>query len=86
MDQEKIRKGILTRLKTVRGHIQGIEKMIEEEKTCEDILLQVAAVKSSIDKIGSIIIEDHAKECLLQDDITTEEVDKILKTIIKFTK
>ncbi|SDK02572.1 metal-sensitive transcriptional regulator [Natronincola ferrireducens] len=86
MDQQQIRKDILNRLKTIKGHIQGIEKMIEEEKACDDVLLQIAAVKSSLEKVGSIIVEDHAKECLLRENITRDEVDKILKTIMKFSK
>ncbi|AOY75980.1 metal-sensitive transcriptional regulator [Clostridium formicaceticum] len=86
MEQQQIRKDILNRLKTIKGHIQGIEKMIEEEKSCEDILLQIAAVKSSVEKVGSIIIEGHAKDCLLKENITSEEVERILKTVMKFAK
>lgn len=86
MREQQIRKDILNRLKTVKGHIQGIEKMVEEDKSCEEVLLQVAAVKSSIEKVGSLIVEDHAKECLLKENITAEEVDRILKTVIKFAK
>lgn len=86
MEEQEIRKDISNRLKTIKGHIQGIEKMVEDEKPCKDILLQIAAVKSSIEKVGVIIVEDHARECLLKGDITLEEVDKILKTIIKFMK
>ncbi|SET28154.1 DNA-binding transcriptional regulator, FrmR family [Natronincola peptidivorans] len=86
MQQEQIRKDILNRLKTVKGHIQGIEKMVSEDKSCEDILLQIAAVKSSIEKVGALIVEEHAKDCLLKDNITPEEVNNILKTVIKFAK
>lgn len=86
MDQLQAKKDILNRLKTVKGHIQGIEKMVEEEKSCDEILLQIAAVKSSIERVGFIIIEEHTKDCLLKENITPEEVDRILKTIIKFAK
>ena len=45
-------KQILTRLKTVRGHVAAVERMIEEEKTCEEVLLQLVAIRSAeaIDK------------------------------------
>lgn len=86
MDKAQAKKDILNRLKTVKGHIQGIEKMVEEEKACDDILLQIAAVKSSIERIGFMIVEGHTKDCLLKENITPEEVDRILKTIIKFAK
>ncbi|MDR5658699.1 metal-sensitive transcriptional regulator [Serpentinicella sp. ANB-PHB4] len=86
MDNKLIKKDMLTRLRTIKGHIQGIENMIEEDKPCESILMQIAAVRSSIDKVGTIIIEDHAKDCLLKDNLTKDEVDQLLKTVIKFTK
>lgn len=86
VQQLEARKNIVNRLKTIKGHIQGIEKMVEEGKSCEDILLQIAAVKSSIEKVGMIIIEDHSKECLLKEGTTVEEVDRVLKNIIKFMK
>lgn len=86
MDQAKLRKDIMNRLKTVKGHIQGIENMVAEDKSCEEILLQIAAVKSSIEKIGFLIIEGHARNCLLNEKASPEEVDRVLKTIIKFMK
>lgn len=85
IDEEK-KKALINRLRTIKGHINGIEKMIEEEKNCEDVLIQITAVKSSIEKVGHIIIEDHAKECLLGNINDKEEVERVLKTVIKFIK
>lgn len=86
MEGTELRRDIINRLRTIKGHIQGIEKMVEEGKPCDDILLQITAIKSSIEKVGMIIIEDHAKECLIKDNISSEEVDIIIKNIIKFLK
>ncbi|ABR47389.1 protein of unknown function DUF156 [Alkaliphilus metalliredigens QYMF] len=86
MEEKEVKKDIVNRLRTIKGHIQGIEKMIEEDKECEDILLQITAVKSSVDRVGQLIIENHSKECLLKDNISSDEIDKVLKTILKFMK
>ncbi|QZY55363.1 metal-sensitive transcriptional regulator [Crassaminicella profunda] len=89
MAKEDAKKDIINRLRTIKGHIAGIEKMIEEDtKTCDDILLQIAAIRASVHKVGLIILEDHAKDCLIGDQemVTREEVDKVLKTIVKFVK
>lgn len=90
MSREDAKKDILNRLKTIKGHIAGIEKMVEEDKTCEDILLQVAAIKASIHKVGLVIIEEHAKECLLNvtegECLDPDKVEKIIDTIVKFAK
>ena len=46
-------KAILTRLKTVKGHISGIERMVENKEDCSDILVQISATRSAIEKIGN---------------------------------
>lgn len=89
MSKEIAKKDLINRLKTIKGHIAGIEKMIEEDtKSCNDILIQVAAIRASIHKVGLIILEEHARECLVGDKgtITKEELDKVLKSIVKFVK
>ncbi|WP_432662278.1 metal-sensitive transcriptional regulator [Wukongibacter baidiensis] len=90
MANEESRKKITNRLRTLKGHIAGIEKMVEEGKECEDILIQIAAVKSSMHKIGMIIVEEHALDCLLnqEDDecIDKEKAKKVIKTLLNYTK
>ncbi|KAB3537727.1 metal-sensitive transcriptional regulator [Alkaliphilus pronyensis] len=86
MDNTKVKKDIINRLKTIKGHIHGIEKMIEDGKECHEILIQINAIKSSVEKVGLLIIEDNAKECLIKDNLSVEEVEDIVKTIIKFMK
>lgn len=84
------RKALINRLKTVKGHIAGIERMLEDEKSCDDVLLQVLAVKSSMHKIGLMIMENHAMECLLAPDedgkVDVAHMEQVIKTIINFSK
>jgi len=54
----------LTRLKTVEGHIRGIERMVEEEVYCIDVIRQINAVQSALNKISSMILEEHLHSCL----------------------
>jgi len=90
MSKEAAKKDILNRLKTIKGHIAGIEKMVEEDKSCDEILLQVAAIKASIHKVGLVIMEEHAKECLINiadgECLDREKVEKVIDTIVKFAK
>jgi DNA-binding FrmR family transcriptional regulator len=55
---------ILKRLRRIEGQIKGIQKMIEEEKGCTEILTQVSAVRAAINKTGSIILEKHSMTCI----------------------
>lgn len=61
---DPFREGVVGRLKTVKGHITGIEKMVGEGKSCQEILVQIAAVRSSIHKVGLMIVEENALSCL----------------------
>ncbi len=90
MAQETAKKDILNRLKTIKGHIAGIEKMVEENKTCDEVLLQIAAIKSSVHKVGLVIMEEHAKECFIDMEdgecLDKQKMEKVIKTIVKFAK
>jgi DNA-binding FrmR family transcriptional regulator len=62
----KRRKDVRDRLIRAEGHIRGIIKMIDEEKECPDILIQIGAVKAALEKAGLIILEDHIEHCLVE--------------------
>ena len=82
-------KAILTRLKTVKGHIDGIERMVENKEDCADILVQISATRSAIEKIGIYLLENNAKDCLCGEAKSAEEKEKkkkIVKQIISFLK
>lgn len=64
--------------------------MIEDDKCCNDILLQLAAIKASVHKVGLVVMEESAMNCLVTDDesgmVDKEEMEKIIKTLIQFSK
>lgn len=90
MPSEKTKNDLINRIKTIKGHLSGIEKMIDNDKPCEEILFQVSAIKSSIYKVGSLIMEDYAKECILKRDqeghLDKQELEDVIDTIIKYSK
>ncbi len=57
---------ILKRLARVEGHVRGIAKMVQEDKDCPAVLLQIAAVQSALSKISQIILEDHIETCVAE--------------------
>ena len=70
------------RLKKIQGQIAAIDRMVDEDVPCEDIIVQVNAVKSAIHKVGQIIMEGHIQHCV-RDGIEHGDADK---TIAEFTK
>lgn len=80
-------KQVLTRLKTVRGHVAAVERMIEEEKNCEEVLLQLVAIKSAVQKVSIVIAQRYANTCMVdalesgQDK--REVINKAIETLMK---
>ena len=70
------------RLKKIIGQINAIDKMVDEDVPCEDILIQINAAKSALHKVGQIVLEGHIKHCV-RDGIAHGDADK---TINDFTK
>lgn len=74
---------ILRRLKTAEGHLRGIQRMVEEDAYCIDIIRQVQAVQSALNRINSEILDGHLNSCLITavrgED--PEERERVLKEI-----
>ena len=64
--QHKKRKEIINRLSRIEGHVRGVRKMVEEDKDCPDVLLQVAAVRAALNQVGKILLEDHMESCVIE--------------------
>lgn len=79
------REAILRRLRRVEGQVRGVIRMVEEEKDCEEVLTQVAAARSAMDRIGIHIITHRMRECLEEnkqlspDDSIAEAIDIFLR-------
>ena len=61
MDKDNVQR----RLRTVEGHIRGIEKMVSEEAYCIDVIRQLQAVRAALGKISSSILDTHLHSCLI---------------------
>src|SRR3990172_2180976 len=59
-----IRKDALDRLKTIQGHARGIQRMVEEEQYCIDILRQIAAVQKALDRVSALLLQNHLESCV----------------------
>ena len=66
---------VINRLSRIEGHTRGVKHMIEESKPCPDVLIQLAAIKSAIQKTAQVVLEDHIESCLTQ-AVTEGATDK----------
>lgn len=79
-------KKTLIRLKRIEGQIRGLQKMIGEDKTCEEVLTQLAAARAALDKVGMNIISQRMKDCFLENSETSAEeaTEKALEIFQKY--
>ncbi|MCY6370450.1 metal-sensitive transcriptional regulator [Clostridium ganghwense] len=89
MEKKKdTKRDIQVRLRRIEGQVKGIEKMMENEVCCKDILVQVAAVRAAINKVGALILQNYAKNCMASDEETTHEhkIEELVSTLTMFMK
>ena len=56
---------VINRLARIEGHVRAVKRMVGEGRACPDILVQVAAVRSALNSVGRLILEDHIKSCMV---------------------
>ena len=56
---------IKNRLRRISGQIGGLERMVEEERYCIDILTQISAIQAALDKVAVGLLDDHARHCVI---------------------
>lgn len=87
-DQHKYRKQIENRLARIEGHVHSVKNMASEGRDCGDLLIQIAAIRSALDKCGKLILKDHLEGCVVEavkvgDDTV---IDKLNDAIDKFIR
>lgn len=73
----------LKRLKNIEGHIRGVERMMENEAYCIDVIQQIHAIQAALNKVSTIILDEHLHSCVLtavQGD-NPEDRERVLKEI-----
>lgn len=81
-------RAVLNRMSRAIGHLESIKTMIEDGRDCSEVLIQIAAVRSAINNIGKIILEDHIRHCVVDALETGDQkvLDDLDEAINKFVK
>lgn len=78
------KKSALNRLKTVRGHLDGVISMVEDDRYCPDVMKQVSALQGSLEKVNRIILQNHIETCVLtavEEGRTEQIVDELMESL-----
>jgi len=83
---------IVNRLHRIEGQVRGIERMVDEERYCIDILTQIGAVRTALESLGFQILTDHATHCVTgamasgNEELATEKSDELLAAVQRFAR
>lgn len=81
-------KAVLNRLSRAIGHLESVKKMVEEGRDCSEVLVQIAAVRSAINNVGKVILQDHIQHCIVDavEEGDQAAIDSLCQAIDKFVK
>ena len=84
---ENHKRSVLNRLKTVRGHLDAVIHMVEEERYCPEVMKQISALQASLEKANRVLLQNHLETCVInavEEGRTSEIVDELMETM-KYT-
>ncbi|MBJ7458588.1 MAG: metal-sensitive transcriptional regulator [Thermoleophilaceae bacterium] len=76
------------RLRRVEGQVRGIEKMVEEDRYCIDVLTQISAAQAALDKVALQLMEDHAAHCVVggPDALKVERTEELMGAVARLMR
>ncbi len=72
------KEAVVKRLRRIEGQVRGVERMVDEERYCIDVVTQITAIQAALDKVALGLLDEHARHCVIgaeagqQDERTTE--------------
>jgi DNA-binding FrmR family transcriptional regulator len=74
---------LLKRLRRIEGQVRGVEKMVEDDRYCVDVLTQIAAAQAALDKVALGLLDDHARHCVIDapDGVRDERTEELMSAV-----
>lgn len=82
-------KALVSRINRITGHLESVKRMIEENRSCSEILIQIAAIRSSINGLGQTILQGHLEHCIVDaakkgDQKVIDDLNDAIEKFLKF--
>jgi DNA-binding FrmR family transcriptional regulator len=85
-DKEKIQ----NRLRRIEGQVRGLQRMVDEEVYCVDVLTQIGSVVSALEKVGAILLKDHVEHCVRESiekgEGADERIEELTEAVERFLR
>jgi DNA-binding FrmR family transcriptional regulator len=82
------KKELLDRLRRIEGQVRGLQRMVEEDQYCIDVLTQVNSVTSALRSVGMGLLDEHVRHCVTESIETgngDEKVEELLAAVARFS-
>lgn len=85
---DELKTDLTKRLNRIEGQVRGVKKMIDEDKYCDNIMIQIVAIKSALDSASKLVLENHMRSCFVDDMQKGQDqiIDELLTTIGRMVK
>lgn len=74
---------VKNRLKRIEGQVRGVLRMMEEEKDCKDVITQLSAVRSAVDRSIGYIVAKNLESCIIQSQEGGEDTEKVIQEAVQ---
>ena len=85
----EVKQNLLTRLRRIEGQTRGLQRMVEEDKYCVDIMNQIAGVQSALEQVTLLLMENHFQHCVteaIQAGQGDEKIHEIMDVLKHYTR
>ncbi|MCB6365532.1 metal-sensing transcriptional repressor [Intestinibacillus massiliensis] len=82
------KQAVLNRMARVIGHMEAVKRMVEDDRDCSEVLVQIAAVRAAVNSVGKIILQDHINHCIVHAVESGDQkmLDDLTSAIEQFVK
>ncbi len=86
------KEALIKRLHRIEGQVRGVERMVEDDRYCIDILTQIGAISTALESLGFVILDEHVKHCVAGALTSGDEAeanakaDELLRAVHRFAK
>ncbi len=80
---------VLTRLRKVEGQVRGLQRMVQDERYCVDVLAQISSTANALEKVGLMLLNDHIRTCVresLADGKGDDKVEELVTAVDRFLR
>jgi DNA-binding FrmR family transcriptional regulator len=80
---------LLSRLRRIEGQVRGIERMVDDDRYCIDVLTQISAIQAALDKVALGLLDDHARHCMItgaEEGRSQELADEMMAAVGRLMK